>query len=51
MSSMDLMRAPLEQIDAWTAEPGAVDVGARRLWLSEPVAFRGKYSQVRDESK
>jgi len=28
-----------------------VDVGARRLWLSEPVAFKGNDSQVRDESK
>ena len=29
IQTMDLMRAPLEQIDAWTAEPGAVDIGAR----------------------
>ena len=47
--AVDFSTGYLEETTATKDRSAAVDVGGRRLWLSEPVRFAGNGSQILDE--
>ena len=47
--AVDFSTGYLEETNATKDRSAALDVGGRRLWLSEPVRFAGNGSQILDE--